>query len=569
MAREAQNVDSRLVLGPRLVIVALIAAIALACAPAAGAYTFGPGVSAIGPEVTVFDKTTQSCGGASSDDIPDQPARAFRNAGNQVVLIDSHHTVRRYTAPSLAQISGSPTSHLCAAVMGSGTNTNPAMYDDREWLATMYASEPGTTVHGVIHAEYQGWEYGPNPAPPHYCVRPGELFSDKEKCWYNVLTSTVSTNGGATFSHAAPPGHYLAGPPYPYIPGTGPIGFFQPSNIVKGKDNAFYMLVHVEDYGAQPNGSCLFRTTNLADKTLWRAWDGTGFNVRFRDPYTTTYPPAEGVCAPVSKNHIGTLSESLTWSTFLNKWVLVGSADNADGVSGPGFYYYTSDDLINWSVAKLLMNAELPWTYSCSDGNEQLRDPSLLDPASTTRNFETIGQRPYLFFTRFNITVNGNSCPTTLDRDLIRIPIEFSAPPSGGGGGGGGTTGGGVAPGGGSTAAKPAVTVQVKAKAFGKFRLVGKPSARKNGSLLVKVDLPSAGKLTVRGTGKRPAIIRATKFAGKAGTVAIGLRPSKAGRRALRKKRRTRVKVAFVFTPVGRAAQKSSRVLIFKRARTR
>ena len=110
--------------------------------------------------------------------------------------------------------------------------------------------------------------------------------------------------------------------------------------------------------------------------------------------------------------------------------MLVGSADNADGVSGPGFYFFTSDDLINWSPAKLLMKAELPWTYRCQDGPEQLRDPSLLDNDSTSRNFETIGQRPFLFFTRFNVQFNDDgSCYTSLDRDLIRIPVEFSIPP--------------------------------------------------------------------------------------------------------------------------------------------
>ena len=81
-----------------------------------------------------------------------------------------------------------------------------------------------------------------------------------------------------------------------------------------------------------------------------------------------------------------------------------GRLDNADGVSGPGFYYFTSDDLVNWSPAKLLMNGELPWTYSCGDGPEQIRDPSLLDNDSKSRNFDTVGQRPFLYFTRFHMS---------------------------------------------------------------------------------------------------------------------------------------------------------------------
>ena len=107
----------------------------------------------------------------------------------------------------------------------------------------------------LIHAEYQGYNHSPG-----YCIRSGESFADKQKCWYNALTLAKSTNGGATFSHAAPPDHYVGGPPYRYLAGTGPIGFFQPSNIVRGKDGLYYVLVHVEDYGVQPYGTCLWRT---------------------------------------------------------------------------------------------------------------------------------------------------------------------------------------------------------------------------------------------------------------------------------------------------------------------
>ena len=177
--------------------------------------------------------------------------------------------------------------------------------------------------------------------------------------------------------------------------------------------------------GSQPVGSCVLRTRNVADPTSWRGWSGTGFTVTFPSPYLNTLNPAEHMCQPAT--NIGTLSESLGWSTYFKKWLFVGSADNADGVSGPGFYFLTSDDLINWSPGKLLMKAELPWTWQCSDG-PFYRDPSLLDPQSSTRNFDTMGQRPYLFFTRFNIS----SCSSCLDRDLIRIPIEFSNQAPGG-----------------------------------------------------------------------------------------------------------------------------------------
>jgi hypothetical protein len=79
------------------------------------------------------------------------------------------------------------------------------------------------------------------------------------------------------------------------------------------------------------------------------------------------------------------------------------------------------------------MTGELPWTHVCSDGPEQIRDPSLLDNDSTSRNFDTIGQRPFLYFTRFNVGFNSPTrCFTSLDRDLIRIPLEFSNQQPGG-----------------------------------------------------------------------------------------------------------------------------------------
>ena len=115
-------------------------------------------------------------------------------------------------------------------------------------------------------------------------------------------------------------------------------------------------------------------------------------------------------------------SQSLTWSTYFKKWLLVRSTG---GGGGSGFYTYTSDDLINWSAATLMMNAELPWTHTCGEPDYVLY-PSLLDPESKSRNFEDTGQRPYLFFTHFNVAYNSGGCYMSLDRDLLRIPMEFS-----------------------------------------------------------------------------------------------------------------------------------------------
>jgi hypothetical protein len=643
---------------------------ALVAAPAAHGYTFGaPAVSALGPEVTVFDYSAAAR--CSTDDIPDQPARAFRNAAGEVVLIDTHHVVRRFVGTSLASVT-----RQCPTIMSSGVKRDPAMYDDREWLAATYTHN-GTTIYGLIHAEYQGWQGDPG------C---GTSFEQRKKCWYNAITLTRSDNGGATFTHAVPPAHYVAGPPYTYQAGMGPIGFFQPSNIVRARDGFFYVLVHVEGgTGVQPTGSCLWRTSDLSDPGSWRAWGGSGFTVRFRDPYAVSYPPAEGVCAVVARNQIGTRSESLTWSSYFKKWMLVGSGLNADGVSGPGFYYHTSDDLINWTRGKLLMQGPLPWANDCN--GEVLRDPSLLDDDGESRNFETIGQRPYLFFTRFHL----DGCAWSLDRDLIRIPLEFSNRQPGGpvavlntspraprtgqtvtfdaGGShddgsivryvwdldgdgafevssgtdpsvtkaygvegkvtvtlrvcdndgkatdetavldvtgatvgvppaqdgptsavcpapGGGSPGGdppsdppatglpGAGPAGGpaggdggqGSAASGAPAAATVAPPAGRVRVVGKPRMGRDGRIALSVRVPTAGRLTVRGGGRRPAVRTARRNASRARKLKVLVRPSRAGRALLRKRARARVKLALVFRPVAGRPQRSTVGLTLRRA---
>jgi PKD domain len=598
-----------------LAVVGGVAMALLLVAPTVGAYTFGePGVRATGPEVTLFDWTTQKC---NNDDIPDQPTRAFRDVSGQVVVVNSHHTTRRWAGSSLAGVV-----HSCSIMMGSGKNGDPSKYDDREWLGSTYTAD-GATVYGLIHAEYQGYNQSPG-----YCVRPGELFVDKQKCWYNALTLTKSTNNGATFSHATPPAHYVGGPPYRYSAGIGPVGFFQPSNIVRGRDGYLYVLAHVEDYGVQPYGSCLMRTNRIDDPSSWRMWDGTGFNRRFRDPYLYDYPPAEGVCEPVSREHIGTLSESLTWSTYLKKWVLMGSADNADASSGPGFYYYTSNDLVNWEPARLVMTGELPWTHTCADGAEQIRDPSLLDNDSSSRNFDTIGQRPFLYFTRFNVGFNSpTSCYTSLDRDLIRIPLEFSNQQPGGpsaalaastvsprtgelvsfDASGSRDADGSIVKyewdldgdgtyerdTGSSSVTRKAydapdtvtVTVRVSdddgkatddtalvrvAEPGGRAPVLGRPGAapaaigRLSASrsvrgtargAVVRVRVPAAGTLTLRPAAGRRAVRRTRTATTKRGFMSVRVIPSQAGRALLARHGRLRLRVVLSFTPFGGATQ--------------
>ena len=76
---------------------------------------------------------------------------------------------------------------------------------------------------------------------------------------------------------------------------------------------------------------------------------------------------------------------------------------------------------MEWTPRRLLREAPTTATYRCG-GPKPIAYPSLIDPRSRSRSFETTGARAYLYFTRFNY----RRCEQTLDRDLVRVPVTIS-----------------------------------------------------------------------------------------------------------------------------------------------
>jgi hypothetical protein len=363
-----------------------------------------PPLALVGEQETVFNHTEDAC---SPIDIPDAPARAFRDVAGQVHLIASHYVTRAMVGPSLDTVR-----HDCRRVMVSDLDGDPARFDDREWITAPYTRD-GRTVHALVHDEYQGHNH------PGAC--PSE---DYLKCWYNSITLARSTDGGRTFTHAAPPRHLVASVPYRYEPDAGPFGLFQPSNIVRGPEEGFYYaLLRAQAHGAQRSGTCVMRTARLDQPGSWRAWDGGGYNVRFANPYRSQGTGGH-LCAPVSIPEIAGMSDSLTYNTYLDKYVLVSQSGALQaGRRGNvwGFYYSTSEDLIDWTPRRLIREAVLTSQWECGDQNP-VGNPSLLDSDSTSRNFETTGRSPWLYFTRFHV----KHCRLILNRDLVRVRVRFS-----------------------------------------------------------------------------------------------------------------------------------------------
>ncbi len=367
-----------------------------------------PILAVVGPTETVFDWSVDRC---DDEDIPDLGARAFRGVDGRITVIASHYATRRFIGATLDDLVRD-----CAVVMPSQLRDDPSSFADRSWLAAPY-TEDGQTVYALAHNEFQGHQH------PGMC--PAAAY---EPCWYNAVTSYVSVDGGATFAPAAePPGHLVAAPPQTYEPGAGPYGVFEPSNIIKHSDGLYYAFLRIVEAHTHAQRICLIRTATLDDPASWRAWDGEGFVARFDDPYDDPAGAASArPCAGMDVNRLGVMNGSITFNTYLQRYVMVGvTASSVGGREVWGVHYAFSHDLINWQPRRLLFEVELPWTYAPGDDNVHLY-PVLLDPASDSRNFETTGEHVFLYLTRFNTREAGDRLDT-LDRDLIRVPVRFFA----------------------------------------------------------------------------------------------------------------------------------------------
>jgi hypothetical protein len=353
-----------------------------------------------GPQV-VFDWSRSACSGAEE---PDLPARAVRDNTGRVHLFLSHYENYRMSGSGLNDLRS-----VCRPVLTSPGDPDPSRYRDRRWIASPFTFD-GRHVWALVHHEYQGNRHpGRCPEKSYY------------PCWYNAVTLARSSDGGRSFQQARSPRDLVAASSHRYHHGIGPAGVFAPSNLVKlGK--YFYALMRVREPGRHP-GDCLFRSTDISAAGSWRAWDGSSFSIRFEDPYRAG-PKARSQCKRIAPDEISEMTESLTFSTVLDRYVLIGIAGpRTRKPSGErGVYFSTSEDLIHWSPRKLLMRAGTLHSFECGDGSP-IAYPSLIDPTSTARNFETTGRRPFLYFTKFRY----RNCSKTPNRDLMRIRISIGA----------------------------------------------------------------------------------------------------------------------------------------------
>lgn len=345
-----------------------------------------------GPETPAL-LDTPACGGR---DWPDAPARAVRVHG-ETWLFSADPVNRVNAGPDLLHLR-----HRCAVVFEGAGNDDPAAFDDQTWIASIWTPD-GRTVHAVLHNEFQGHR--------RRALCPTGRYMD---CWHNTLTAAVSDGG---------PFRRLPGTvavlPYRFgETGLGHKGYFNPSNIVT-HEGAQFMFAFATQAGAQAPGNCLLRTTRVADPAAWRAWGGDGFTVAFANPYAGPVTPERHVCTPVGAG-------SLRWPvTSLVRHAATGTflAIMHNAARGGGVHYATSPDLLHWSAPAALMPGAGPGGFQCGDPPPMFY-PSLLDPGSPDRNFETVGSTGQLFATRFGVT----NCRPGPERNLVRWLVRISAP---------------------------------------------------------------------------------------------------------------------------------------------
>src|SRR5919197_3801129 len=228
---------------------------------------FGEGVTPRGDrEQVVFRYASDRC----PDDefhIPDAPVRAFRDDRGRVQLMLASRHTRRMIGSDLASVAVDPAHRV---VLPSHDEPEVSSYDNLEWIASLYTTD-GRTIHALVHNEYQGWKHAP------------EECETEVACWFNAITLATSTDGGERYVHRSAPEHRIAGFPRRYVPNTGPVGYFMPSNIV-ARDGWCYALVRALNgrrddpaYPDQPRGDCLIRSADPSDPHSWRGWDGSEF----------------------------------------------------------------------------------------------------------------------------------------------------------------------------------------------------------------------------------------------------------------------------------------------------
>jgi hypothetical protein len=363
----------------------LIAICLLALAGPVAAQT----ISVTGAPELVLSHTDMNCGrsaNGSGRDVTDVPPSAFRHKDGSVVLISGNQNNHYAEGPSLDQVRRVS----CGSLLKPLNDPDPAKFSARRWLFGVYAKDY-ENVFGFVHNEYHGDEFNQDGCE--------KTSARNFECWYAASVIVKSQNGGRSFGPDT--AGVIAAPPAKFATGRKRIGAGTPKIVGNPNDGFIYVLVNYLDRNRDKGAEqCVLRGKSMDD---WRAWDGSGFTIDMGSPYKVQRGPD---CTPV----IPFVVQSVKYIPALKQFVALGQRRGV-------LLYVFSADLIKWSEPKELMRF-MQKQGRRNESESALDYFSLLDPTSASINFDTLEQRPYLYYVKY--------LGRGIQRDVMRVAVKIT-----------------------------------------------------------------------------------------------------------------------------------------------
>jgi hypothetical protein len=356
-----------------------------------------PQLKVTGSEFVIFDWQTDRC---EDLDLSDEPLHALRLANGEIFASGGHYLNRFLRGSNFGTMKRD-----CNLSYRGNEDPSAEAFDDRTWLMSFWTPD-GVRIAALGHNEYHAERHGA-------C-----RFNQSARCVYEGIIAAESSDGGRTFKRAA--AFPIAAPRYRQDGSLGRLrGFVHPSSIVSDEHFAYTIIQTMPD-PPQSGGECLFRTPDPLVPQAWTYLATTGTFV------LSTYTPYyAGEAPPPCRPLVGL--NGIVWSLLRlddgSGFVALLTVPDHNPLR-TGIALSWSRDLITWSNPNVVMTIVSAWN---DDRMAPLRYsyPSLIDPLSQSRNFDTIGHAALLTMTRIHMN-NGRM---TLARDIVGYPAELEWTP--------------------------------------------------------------------------------------------------------------------------------------------
>jgi hypothetical protein len=185
-------------------------------------------------------------------------------------------------------------------------------------------------------------------------------------------------------------------------------GFRHPSNIF-AHEGFLYTIIGATSEGEQKSGNCLFRTSNIADAGSWTYLTDTGWSPSSYNPYDDL--PAPPSCEPLAKlgGIVWSVVKRETSGDFLALSTIAAKQPNKVDLA-----ISVSKDLKKWTTPVPFYSIVAAWNSDCSTPY-RYNYPSIVDPHSSSANFDTVAGSGILFMSRIQMS----ACSQTMRRDAI------------------------------------------------------------------------------------------------------------------------------------------------------